>query len=382
MRMRFARGLSIAIAMGLVFSGSMALAASSSPAVNVNWKAGKPSPFAGTRFDGAVVDGKVYFLGFRAGDDSTDGSVWVYDIKAKTYSDTGVDMPQPLSNYSVAVLTDSNGVGLYTFGGRDPAGDIIKTVQVYYPGTNTAKLINSDPWPGMTPAGCVSLPAMGVAVVDNKAYVLGGASFSSSVPPCVDDNSKQTWIFNPTASKGNRWKAGPGLKVARGYITTAVDGSRIYAIGGDVNDAGTLIPQATVESWKVGAAKWNDTNYADLPQACDETQAFAFSKGPLAGTITLAGCGQWPNALPDVLQYDIAGDSWSTVGALAEARRNHAGANIGSNKSPKLMVLGGYDATGATVLQSSEIGTPGAMFTGGTRGSHAQRPAAGKASTF
>jgi hypothetical protein len=381
--MRFARGLSIAIAMGLVFSGGMALAASSSPAVNVNWKEGPAAPFAGTRFDGAVVNGKVYFLGFRAGDDSTDGSVWVYNIEKKTYKDTGVDMPQPLSNYSVAVLTDNTGLGLYTFGGRDPNGDIITTVQVYYPSTNTAKIINSDPWPGMTPAGCISLPAMGVAVVDNKAYVLGGASFSSSVPPCVDDNSKQTWAYDPTAPKGERWTKGPSLQVPRGYITTAVNGSRIYAIGGDVNDAGTLIPQATVESWKVGGSKWNDTNYADLPQACDESQAFAFGKGPLGGTITLAGCGQWPNALPDVLQYNIGNDSWSTIGALNEARRNQAGANIGTTKKPKLFVLGGYDATGGTVLMSSEIGTPGAMFKAGTRGAHAQRPAAaGSVSAF
>jgi hypothetical protein len=381
MRMRLARGLSIVIAMGLVFSGSVALAAGSSPAVNLNWKSGTPSPFAGTRFDGAVVNGNVYFLGFRAGDDSTDGSVWVYDIAAKTYTDTGVDMPTPLSNYSVAVLTDNKGTGLYQFGGRDANGQIITTVQAYYPATNSTKSFLGDPWPGKTPSACVSLPAMGVAVVANKAYVLGGASFSSA--GCTDDNSRQMWIFDPSAPNGSKWTKGPSLKVARGYITTAVVNTRIYAIGGDVNDAGTLIPQATVESWKVGGAKWNDTKYADLPEACDESQAFAFTKGPLAGTITLAGCGQWPNAVPDVLQYKISGDSWSIIGALNEARRNHAGANIGSNKKPKLFVLGGYDASGGVVLQTSEIGTPAAMFTGGARGSHAQRAAtAAKVSTF
>ena len=376
MRMRFARGLSIAIAMGLVLSGGVALAAGSSPAVNVNWKEGPASPFAGTRFDGAVYNDKVYFLGFRAGDDSTDGSVWYYDIASKTYTDTGVDMPVPISNYSAAVLTDKNGVGLYTFGGRDGTGQILTTVQVYYPDTNTAKVINSDPWPGTTPSGCVSLPAMGVAVVNDKAYVLGGASFSTSVPPCTDDNSKQTWSFDPMGAKGARWTQGPNLKVARGYITPAiVGGNKIYAIGGDVNDLGTLLPQATVEAWKVGADKWNDTKYADLPEGCDESQAFAFDKGPLAGTITLAGCGQWPNAVPDVLQYDIAGNSWSIIGALNEGRRNQAGANIGSAKKPKLFVLGGYDASGATVLQSSEIGTPNAFFGGKIGSTHAQRPA-------
>jgi N-acetylneuraminic acid mutarotase len=353
--------------------------------VNLKWKSGPDAPFQATRFDGALVDKKVYFLGFRAGDDSTDGSVWYYDTKSKDYVDTGTDMPVPLSNYTVAVLQDKTGTGLYTFGGRDSAGQILTTVQVYYPDTNTAKEIKGDPWPGTTPSDCVSLPATGVAVVDNTAYVVGGASFSTSVPPCTDDNSAQVWSFNPKADKGKKWKAQPDLKVPRGYIATAVVGGKtIYAIGGDVNDAGTLLPQATVEAWKVGSKKWNDTNYADLPEGCDESQAFAFDSGPLGGTITLAGCGQWPNALPDVLQYDVAGDSWSNVGALKEARRNQAGANIGSDKSPKLMVLGGYSADGATVLATSEIGTPASFFGGTIRGTHAQRPstAAGRVSAL
>jgi hypothetical protein len=235
-------------------------------------------------------------------------------------------------------------------------------VQVYYPATNTAAEITTDPWPGTTPSGCISLPAMGVAVVNNFAWVMGGISFSSI--GCIDDNSNQVWRFDPTAGAGKKWSQQADLNMARGYITTAVlqgTGQRhrdaIYAIGGDVNDAGNLVPQSIVEKYKIGWAGWNDAHAADLPQPCDESQAFAFDSGPLANTITLAGCGQWPNDLPDVLQYNRAHDSWSIIGALNEARRNHAGANIGTADQPMLFVLGGYGPDGATVLQSSEIGT-------------------------
>jgi hypothetical protein len=363
MKKRFARAVSIAIASGLVVSGGAALAAGASAAkVNVTFKSGKTAPFEGTRLDGALYKGKVYFLGYRLVDNTTDGSIWTYDVATKKYADTGDKMAVPITNYSVAVLKDSTGTGLYTFGGRDSDGASIDTVQVYYPDTGKSKVVKSDKWPGMTPSDCISLPATGVAVTGNKAYVMGGMSFSSSIPACVDDQSKQTWIFDPMAKAGKRWKAGPALKTARGYIAGAVvGGNTIYAIGGDTNDAGTLFASDAVESWKIGAKKW--TARASLPAAssgtpgCDETQAFAYDKGPLGGTITLAGCGQWPNALPDVLQYDVKGDKWASVGSLIEARRNQAGADIGTAKKPQMMVVGGYSGDGSLVLSTSEIGT-------------------------
>jgi len=376
MKMRFARVVSIAIASGLVVSGGAALAASSTAAkVNVTFKAGKTAPFEGTRFDGALYKGKVYFLGFRLVDNTTDGSIWTYNPSTNKYADTGDKMAVPISNYTVAVLTDANGTGLYTFGGRDNDGASIDTVQVYYPDTGVSKVVKSDKWPGKTPSDCISLPATGVAVAGNKAYVMGGMSFSTSIPACVDDQSNQTWIFDPMAAAGKKWKAGPNLKTARGYISPAVvGGNKIYAIGGDVNDVGTLAALPDTESWKIGAAKW--VKRAPLPTAssgipgCDESQAFAFDKGPLGGTITLAGCGQWPNALPDVFQYDVAGDKWTSVGSLLEARRNMAGVSIGTAKNPKMMVVGGYNGDGSLVLSTSEIGSPSAVPGAGAAVSH------------
>ena len=250
MKMRFARGVVLASAMGLIMSGGVAVAAE--PAVDVGWSTGKAFPVGATRFDGAVVGKKVYFLGFRDTNNETDGSIWTYDIKKKKYKDTGDDMAVPISNYTVAVLEDKTGVGLYTFGGRDATGQTTDMVQVYYPATGTTKVINSDPWPGTTPSDCVSLPATGVAVVGNTAYVMGGMSFGTSIPPCVDDVSKEVWSFNPKGKNGKKWKKQPAMKVARGYVSPAVNGTTIYAIGGDLNNAGALEASPKVESWKVG----------------------------------------------------------------------------------------------------------------------------------
>jgi hypothetical protein len=370
--------------MGLIMSGGTALAADStvapesSPAVDVGWQTSKVLPDGATRWDGAVVGKKVYFLGYRDQANETNGSIWTYNIKKKKYKDTGIDMAVPISNYTIAVLEDKTGLGLYTFGGRDATGLTTDVVQVFYPSTGNTKVITSDPWPGTTATAdeCTSLPATGIAVVNNKAYALGGMSFSTSIPPCQDGVSKQVWAFNPKADNGKKWKKQPSLKEARGYITPAVvNGDKIFAIGGDLNEAGSLVATPSVESWKVGADNWS-AGPADLPVGCDESQAFAFDGGPLGGTITLAGCGQWPMAVADVYQYDVGGDSWDLVGALNEARRNHAGMNIGSQSAPKLLVAGGYSSDGATVLTSTEIGTPGGV-SGGVVGVPAPAPAPG-----
>ena len=109
MSMRIARGVSAAIAVGLVMAGGVAQAdVSTAPAVDISWKTGKAFPGDGaTRFDGENVDGKVYFLGFRKADNSTDGSIWYYDIKKKKYTDTKDDMAVPISNYTVGVAADA-----------------------------------------------------------------------------------------------------------------------------------------------------------------------------------------------------------------------------------------------------------------------------------
>jgi hypothetical protein len=365
------------------FAGSSRHDSPARPDATVRWTIGTDFTVGGTRFDGVYVPntGLVYFLGFRTFTDLTDGSIWTYDPVARTFADTGVDMPVPISNYGIAALQDSRGLGLYVFGGRSSTGEIITTVQVYYPAQNRAQVINSDPWPGTTPSGCVSLPAMGVAVVQNRAIVMGGASFSTSVPPCVDDNSAQTWIFDPAAAAGSKWSAGPPLTVARGYVTPALLQGRVYAIGGDQNAAGVLNAVSTVEAWKPFGGGWNDAAVADLPIPCDESQAFAQASGPLRG-ITLGGCGQWPNAVPDTYLYDPTANTWSLVGSLREPVRNHAGVQLPGGT---MLVVGGYDCpanaclTDPTVL--SENGQGQAVGFDGAASMHRAGAGTGSAAT-
>jgi len=362
MKQRHLFALGLLVAVGLLLTSLPAVASQRQaakpqvPDVSVTWTTGTPVPFAATRWDGEYIQSsnRVYFLGFRAADNTTDGSVWYYNVATDTYVDTGKNMPIPISNYAIAALTDSHGLGLWIFGGRDDLGNLVTNVQVYYPSLNRAFNIATDPWPGKTPSDCVSLPAMGVAAVGNKAYVVGGVSFSAAPSSCVDEASAQTWVFDPMAPAGTRWSAGPNLNVARGYITTAVLNGRIYAIGGDTNVAGTLFASPTVEGWKPPAGGWNDASIADLPVPCDESAAFVNRSGALANGIVLSTCGQWPNALGDTYFYKA--NTWANIGAVNEIRRNQAGNFIKVGTTLRMYIAGGYAADGATALASTETG--------------------------
>ncbi len=330
-------------------------------APEIAWTLGPTLPTPLARFDGEIVGNRIYFLGGRTLLDATVGNITYFDIPTRTFGDTGVIMPVPISNYGIAKLQDANGTGLYVFGGRDGVANVITTVQVYYPGSNTATTVDTDPWPGTTDvAGCISLPAMGVAAVGNKAYVLGGASFFAN--GCQDDNSSQTWIFDPNGAPGSRWSQGPDLNLARGYITPAVLGNKLVAIGGDINVAGVLQAQTIVEGLNTNnPTAWNDAVVADLPKPCDESQAFGFTSGPLAGKVVLAGCGNWPDMTsPDTLV--LSGGSWHQSAPLNEIRRNHAGVLVPRPAGGQIMlVLGGYALDGATIIDSSER-SPATLF--------------------
>ncbi len=300
------------------------------------------------RFDTEVHNGKMYMLGYRAGTaGTTDGSVWVLDLATQVWSDTGVDMPVPVSNYSIAKLTDANGVGLYVFGGRDSAGACTTTVQVYYPDTNTTATLATDLWAGQV-NGAIVFPGA-VEVVGNKAYAWGGFCGGTTAPFVGSD----TYIFDPAAAAGSRWTAGPALPIGTAYSASAVLDGLVYSIGGDTFDGASLIALPDVyalDPANLGAgwvAKASVPAPSTAVPGCGETRAFGFdttSGWSLAGQIVLAGCGQWPDPYPDSFLYTAASNSWTTFANTNVARRNGAGAFIidPSGLTGRMWIGGGY----------------------------------------
>ncbi len=312
------------------------------------WRLGPSMCFSLTRFDAEYFPptGKVYMLGGRSGT-STVGDIYAFDPATGACVDTGVNMPNPISNYTVNLVNDGARDLLCTFGGRQSDGSLTLNVQCYDPIANTAAVKTNLPaaWTGYTPGA--------QAVVDNKVYIFGG--FNPNTSPYV---TARTERYDPVSNTFTRLG---NLSLARFFIMAAVVDGQIYAFGGDTYEGAALIAQTKAEKMAdpAGAGVWDDAAVADLPIAGDEGQGFGFdSTSPyiFANKIVLATMAQWVGRSAEVVLYDVASNTYDIFFPdLLNARRNHAGAFVNhagafvpletpdpTDGLPGMWVLGGY----------------------------------------
>ncbi len=325
------------------------------------WTEGPTASFAYTRFDGhyhAALK-KVFFLGGRLSDGSTDSTIYSYDPVAGTYQNMGVGLPIPVSNYNIATFNNHTGADsiiLIVVGGRNASGAGITNLQLYYPASNGVANYTSDPWPG-TVSGGVTQPAEGCITYGNKTYAFGG--FNATNSPYMSDS---TFIFDATLPMGSRWIRGPVLSQARGYIAPAVVNGMIYAIGGCTYTGSALVAQTTVERLDPANLPGGWQTMAQLPTGIGEAQAFGFDTGDkygLGGYIILAGGGAWPGDTAVCFIYNVAGNAWTSFPwSLGYNRRDHGGAMITdtlfSGGNPGIWVFGGRSGSDANVLTIPE----------------------------
>jgi len=292
-----------------------------------DWYRGDAEYFAGT--------GLAYFLGGRTGT-PTDGSIFSFNPVGQTCADTGLDMPVPISNYTVVPLNIGGVDWLCTFGGRNSAGAMILTTQCYDPMSNTTTTLADLPsvWNSYLPGGA--------AVIDNKAYIFGG--FSSTTAPY---NHAYTYEYDPAT---NTYNQKGNLTEGRAYIDVAVFDGKIYGFGGDTYDGAALFASAKTEVFDPAIGTWDDAAVADLPTASGEGRAFAFDTGSayeLAGKIVIAGGGQWSSAWNEVVIYDIATDSYDYgFPNLNALRRDFAGFFV-PGEPGRMWVIGGWSGADA-----------------------------------
>jgi PKD repeat protein len=309
---------------------------------------------------------RVYFLGGRCESDATVGTIFYFDLDTRSYSDTGADMPTPVSNYQVVRIDDDNsgnGPGFYIVGGRNAAGGQSTAVQVYYPETNTTSTIASDPWP---PAGNPHFPG-GVVSTNNKIYAFGGFDATNMYV--------ETYEYDPLAAAGTRWTdIGADLPEGRSYIGAVAVGDLIYAMGGDGWDGAALVPSNDTLLLDLNdlASGWQDDAVADLPVENGDAPAVYVDEGLLggdAGGIFVIG-GFWPVPGPYrwTFRYDIATNLWEQFPDLAiplpaTGRRNQAAVYVESlptlglgDGQPGIWTFGGYDGSGTNAMaETSEF---------------------------
>jgi len=292
-----------------------------------DWYRGDAEYFAGT--------GLAYFLGGRTGT-PTDGSIFSFNPVGQTCADTGLDMPVPISNYTIVPLNNGTADVLCTFGGRDANAGYSTAVQCFDPIAGAVSTVST--LPGELGA---FIPG-GAAAVDNVAYVFSG--FRNTSAPY---HTTQTWAYDPVA---NTWTQKGNITLGRGYIDVAVLDSKIYGFGGNTFDGTNLIPQIITEVFDPVTGNWDDAAVANLPTASGEGRAFGFDSSSayeLAGKIVIAGGGVWPSAWNEVEIYDLATDSYDYgFPNLNSLRRDFAGFFVPGNPG-RMWVFGGWSGADA-----------------------------------
>jgi hypothetical protein len=328
------------------------------------WVYGPETPFAFTRFDGGYspLDGKIYFLGGRLSDGSTDGSVWSFNPRTGAWADTGDDLPIPISNYQVSLYEHPSGPMMLALCGRQADGTQTDAVQFYNVVEQLAgQLPPIDDYPGS-----LSCVAGLQAVWHNKVIVAAG--FDNLTPPY---HPTETWLFDPDlVGTGGAWAYAPTatLTPGRAFIMSAVVDDLVYAIGGAVYDGSVLTNLDIVQRLdpSAGSPVWVDV--APLPEPCSSGRAWGFDSDsslsafgrPLAGSI-ITTCGFWSDENNHVYLYDTRTDTWEEFPFLLTDRRDNAAEYIpatGGEPAPGmhgLWVWGGRQDSDDNVLTSSEV---------------------------
>jgi len=150
------------------------------------------------------------------------------DVGGNVYS-----LPTPLWGFGAVQNSDSEGLGLYVFGGSSSAGSTNAVLAWNY---NTNAWVSQATMPQAASFSAVAFDG----TLLNVVYVLGGLTVSGAMQTVL--NTAQ--IYNLGT---NTWTSGPALPTARWNTGTAAVNGLVYVIGGD---KGNSTPTNVVEMYQ------------------------------------------------------------------------------------------------------------------------------------
>jgi RNA polymerase sigma factor (sigma-70 family) len=163
--------------------------------------------------------------------------------------------------------------------------------------------------------------------VNGKIYAIGGTPDNVNSISLVEE-------YNP---KTDTWIKKADMPTPRDWLSVSVANGKIYAIGGMVRPAGTLL--STVEEYDPSLDKW--VRKSDMP-----TPRCGFADSILDGKIYIIG-GWGPGYISIVEEYDPILDKWTKKADMPTAKEPQACAVNG-----KIYVIGGFkDSKGIAVVE-------------------------------
>jgi len=184
------------------------------------WETREPMPANRSDLKANIVNGKIYLIGGRTGDQKTTVALnEVYDPATNSWT-TKEPMPYPVVGYASAVVNSK----IYVIGGQnefhDP-DDPLNTNhnQIYDPETDTWSLGASLP----TVVWNAAAGATTGVKAPKRIYVIGGT------PDRSIQGTNITQVYDP---ENGVWTFGASMPTARAWLAVAVVDDVLYAIGG------------------------------------------------------------------------------------------------------------------------------------------------------
>ncbi|XP_060685290.1 kelch-like protein 28 isoform X1 [Hemiscyllium ocellatum] len=213
---------------------------------------------------------------------------------------------------------------LCAVGGKTGLFATLDSVEMYFPQT--------DSWTGLAPLSSPRYEC-GVAVVDQKLYVVGGIAthIQQGINYRKHENLVEGW--NPET---NKWTTVERMNECRSTLGVAVLAGELYALGG--YDGENYLQ--SVEKYIPKIKKWQPVAPMGKSRSC-------FAAAVLDGKLYAIG-GYGPAHMNSVERYDPSKDSWEMVAPMADKRINFGvGSMLGF-----IFVVGGHN--GVSHLQSVE----------------------------
>jgi N-acetylneuraminic acid mutarotase len=218
------------------------------------WMTVAPLPLPVHHPNIATADGKLYLLGSLA-DGSKDGARWPALANSYSYNPASNTWTQlaPMPDARGSSALGVYGKTIFVAGGLSRAGKAVDTVSSFDTVTGKWTSLPSSNLPEARDHG-------GGGVVGNTFYVVGGRIGSQ--------NTVRGTTFALDVSKsGGKWTDVAKMPTPRGGIAVAVQGTKIYAIGGEGNPAaGTRGVFSDVEVFDTVQKTWSKETTMKTPR--------------------------------------------------------------------------------------------------------------------
>ncbi len=289
-----------------------------SAALAADWNPLSPLPYARHGAAAAALEGKVYVLGGRWGDDLA--GVTVFDPGPASWSEAS-----PMSQTRYQLGAAALGGYVYALGGYAMDGMASLNVERLDPLSNTWSARSGLP---------TARAGMGVAAAGGGIVVAGGTSDEGML-------GADCYRYDPVA---DQWSVIGTLSTPRTGVTAAALGDRVWIIGGSDGS-----PSAKVDVFDATSGAWSAG--PDLPEPLWEATAAA-----LDGRVWVMGGIDATRARSDRVYSAGADGVWRAESALPGAR---SGAFAAASSAECIMIGGGLDGTGqASAVAWSRCSTP------------------------